>query len=184
MINKRLSIYSEPSVEPVSLSEVKAILRIDSTDEDSLLTSLIETARLQCEQYTKRAFITQTWEIYQDGYDGADYIELMNLPIISIISLTTYDTANIASIFDSSKYSLIQDKLVLNEGEVFPSDLRIHFPIVTKFYCGHGAASQYVPEGIRTAIMYQIQALYEGCEPSQLNNKTKALLFPYKILKS
>ena len=39
-----LVMTAAPSVEPISLAEAKAHLRIDASDEDALLTSLIAAA--------------------------------------------------------------------------------------------------------------------------------------------
>ena len=49
-----------PAVEPVTLFETKAQLRVDTDDEDVLLAAMIRAARVRCEQYTRRAFVTQT----------------------------------------------------------------------------------------------------------------------------
>ena len=44
-----------PAVEPISLTEGKLHLRIDTTAEDGLISSLIKTARQYCENYQQRA---------------------------------------------------------------------------------------------------------------------------------
>jgi len=55
-----------PALEPVSLTEAKLHLRIDTTAEDVLISSLIKAARQYCENYQRRAYITQTWELWLD----------------------------------------------------------------------------------------------------------------------
>ena len=42
-------ITSEPATEPVSLAEAKLYLRVDSSDEDDLITSMIVSARQMIE---------------------------------------------------------------------------------------------------------------------------------------
>ena len=59
-------ITTEPATEPLTLTEAKEHLRVDGTDEDTLITSIITVARKLCENYTNRAFITQTWTQTED----------------------------------------------------------------------------------------------------------------------
>lgn len=49
-----------PAVEPISLTDLKAWLRIDWTDDDAWLAMLIQDARAWVESHTSRALITQT----------------------------------------------------------------------------------------------------------------------------
>src|SRR5580765_8015305 len=76
-----LSLFAAPAAEPLTLSEVKAHLRIDTTDEDAYLTTLITVARMRCEGATRRALITQTWDWVIDrwptweGYHGGQTFE-------------------------------------------------------------------------------------------------------------
>ena len=53
-----LKLIVAPSTEPVTLTEVKSQLRIDSTTEDTYLNTLILVAREYCELVQNRAFIT------------------------------------------------------------------------------------------------------------------------------
>jgi len=46
--------------EPVTLNDIKAWGKIDTTDENALLTALITTARIMCEQYTNTGFISRS----------------------------------------------------------------------------------------------------------------------------
>lgn len=61
-IRSTSTIVTEPSIEPVTLSDVKAYAKIDGSDDDGLLNDLIMTARQSVEKYLKRALITQTWK--------------------------------------------------------------------------------------------------------------------------
>ena len=67
-----------PAVEPVSLAEAKAHLRVTSTSEDLLIASLITAARVHLEVMLSCAFITQSWSWFLDDWpkryrlDGAE----------------------------------------------------------------------------------------------------------------
>ncbi len=57
-----------PTVEPLSLVEAKSHLRVDITDDDALITSLVTAARQYAEQITRRAFIAQRWTSALDTF--------------------------------------------------------------------------------------------------------------------
>ena len=61
-----------PLVEPVSLSELKDMLRIDTSDtsQDDVLASLNTAARAYCETITQRKFVQQTWTLLLDFFPG------------------------------------------------------------------------------------------------------------------
>jgi hypothetical protein len=61
-----------PLIEPVSLSELKDMLRIDASDstQDDVLYSLGVAARSWCETITQRRFVQQSWSLYMDWFPG------------------------------------------------------------------------------------------------------------------
>ena len=63
-----LEIVSAPSSEPIAQSVAKTFLKVDTSDDDTLITELIKTARQFCEEYTGRALITQTLKLSLDGF--------------------------------------------------------------------------------------------------------------------
>lgn len=83
----RLKLKTAPTVEPITLEEAKLDLRIDSGDDNTLIASLIATARELAERETKRAFITQTWQMYLD--QAPAIIEIPKPPLQSVVSIKT-----------------------------------------------------------------------------------------------
>ncbi len=58
-------------MEPVSLVEAKAFLRVDDTAEDGLIRSAdLRPARLHVEGVTGRALIAQSWRVVLDALAG------------------------------------------------------------------------------------------------------------------
>lgn len=86
----RLKLTVQPTVEPVSLEEAKLHLRVDSADDNVLISSLIKTARELAEQETHRVFITQTWRMYLD--QAPSVIEIPKPPLQSIVSIKAIGT--------------------------------------------------------------------------------------------
>lgn len=69
-VEGRLSLVTGPTEEPISLEEAKAHLRVDGNDEDTLIQSLIVAAREHVETITRRALLTQTWDLFFDYWPG------------------------------------------------------------------------------------------------------------------
>lgn len=61
---------TQPVVEPVTLAEVRAHLRIESLDEDALLSNLVSAARAWCEDYCDRTFVMTQWTMRLDSFYG------------------------------------------------------------------------------------------------------------------
>lgn len=77
-------LLTPPLTEPVTLSEMKDYARLSHVADDELLNELIKGAREWCEQYTGRAFISQTWQCALSQVPQAREILLSRSPLLSI----------------------------------------------------------------------------------------------------
>lgn len=79
---RSLRRITEPVIEPVSLAEAKAHLRIDAdfTDDDMYVQSLITAARIHVETVSDRTLILSQWQMKLDTFPAWD-IELPRPPI-------------------------------------------------------------------------------------------------------
>ena len=57
-----MSLLITEAAEPITSSEVKAWAKIENSDEDSLVSSLITSCRREVESYTKQVLNNQTWQ--------------------------------------------------------------------------------------------------------------------------
>ena len=190
--NYRLNIVATPSIEPVTLEEVKDHLKETSTDNDSILTALIISARQSAEMFTGRAFITQTWQMFMnyfsrlnnssEWWDGvrerpisflnkfSDDIEIPIAPLQSIAHIKIYDDEDTAVTFDSSNYFVSfydglyarNGRVTLREGSTWPTVDRVADGIEIQFIAGYGDLTTDVPESIRQAIMQEVAFLFEN----------------------
>ena len=85
------SVTTEPTTEPVSLAEAKLFARIDTVDDDALVTALIIAARQNVEGQTGRTFITTARLATLDFMPGATLFELAHRPILSVASVRAYN---------------------------------------------------------------------------------------------
>lgn len=67
-----LEITTPPAVEPVTLAEAKAFLRLEITNDDDLVTELISAARIHCETVLRQCLITTQfrWSLDQFPWGG------------------------------------------------------------------------------------------------------------------
>ena len=165
----RYTLTTPPTVEPVTLNEVKSHLRLETADsiyeeERDLLLALIKTAREQAEEHTRRAFLTQTWTVHFDNWPGDDFICLPYPPLISTTHIKHTDPDGVQSTFtDYSTDTGTPGRIVLDDGYTWPTDtLRPRSPIEIQFVAGYGATAASVPASIKQAILLMIGHLYEN----------------------
>lgn len=121
-----LTLITAPTVEPVTATEAKAHLRVDTTDDDTYITALIKAARQHGEDFTRRALILQTWELILDAWPSDDTIVIPLPPLRSIVSVKYKDSDGTESTLAASEYIVNTGeepgKVVLGYGKTWPSD--------------------------------------------------------------
>ncbi len=77
-----LVLIKAPAVEPITLADAKLQLGFSPWEDSDhvkgriladVLRPFIRAARRDCETYTRRVFMTQTWLLKMDGFPGADF---------------------------------------------------------------------------------------------------------------
>ncbi len=206
-----LTLVTPPAAEPVSLAEAKAQMRVDTSDDDTLISSLIVAARQAAEEHTRRALVNQTWRLSLDRFparplnwwDGvrqganvpgtAAAIELPRPPLQSVTSLTTYDDADTASVMAAAGYFVDSDgepgRVVLRAGNTWPTVERVAGGVEVLFVAGYGASAADVPQAIRQGILLLAAHLYENREAVVIGDPAAevplgiaALWRPWRIL--
>jgi uncharacterized phiE125 gp8 family phage protein len=95
----RLRLVTDAASEPVTLADAKAYCRVDTSDDDALITSLIASARRYVEKDTGLALKTQTWTAVFDrwpdgegqGLGGVWTPGVHQLPVTMVTPTTTLD---------------------------------------------------------------------------------------------
>ena len=65
----RLKIYDDPNTDILSVSEVKEHLRVDHSDEDTYIGTLIKAATQVAENYCGGNFINHAYELYMENWN-------------------------------------------------------------------------------------------------------------------
>lgn len=159
-----LKLKTAPNAEPIDITAAKLHCKVDGTDDDTLITALIASARQQAEHRTGRALVTQEWELSLDSFPN-DSLEIPLPPLRSVSSITYLDTAGTRQTLANTEYQVITDELV---GRVVPAyskswpSCRVHpGSVVVTFSAGYGAASD-VPESIKSWMKLAVGTWYEN----------------------
>lgn len=158
-----LPVRTVPPAElPVSIDEARLHLRVDHTDEDTLIEGLIFAATEALQEETRRAFITQTWRVDFCGF--YEPLKLPYAPVQSITSVQYFDATNASATVASSNYALVPDALGprvdVVYGATWPSSVYSRPDAVrVTFVAGYGGP-QDVPPPLRAALLLMIGDLY------------------------
>ena len=156
-------ISTPPASEPISLTEAKLYLRVDTTADDALITALITAARETVERYTSRALVTQTITQVLDCFPGFGF-RLAVHPVQSITSIAYKDSNGDTQTLASSIYMLdnyeMPNAVVLKANQAFPSVYDETNAVTVVYVAGEAAGN--VPKAILQAMYLTISDFYEN----------------------
>lgn len=183
-----------PAVEPVSIAEAKAHLRLEGSDEDALVASLILTSRLHIEAALGLALITQGWNYLRDAWPRTRTLNLPTRPVQSITAVRVYPIEGPAVTVPPSAYELdghgAPARLVLSGATPAPAPGRASNGIEIAYVAGYGDTPSDVPAPIRQALLLLIAHWYENRSPFELAGSDapipaaiSELLMPYRVVR-
>ena len=174
-----LTLITAPAAYPVTTAEAKAHLRVDGSDEDTLIDGLIAAAADYVEQYTGRAIGTQTWELALDAF--SDTILLPKGPVQSVTSVKYSDTAGVEQTVSADDYTLDASEpawIVRNSDASWPATLTGINVVRVRYVTGN------VPAAIKHAVLLLIGDWYSAREDmgarSTIPNGVQALLTNFR----
>ena len=160
-----LTLTTPPTLEPVSLADAKLHLRVETTADDTLIASLIATARQQIERTLSLALIAQSWSIFADAWPTTTPIALPLSPLIALAAVRTFAPDDSPTTLPLADFQLDRastpPRLVRRSGTSLPSPLRRLNAIEIAVTAGFGASPADVPLPIRQAILHLVAHLYE-----------------------
>lgn len=155
----KLTITDGPDTEPVTLAEAQAHLRVDSDDDEDLISGLITAAREYCEQAQGRAYVTRA---YQYVCDVASAVELPMPPCASVEGVAARSSAGVdTDLVEGTDYEVDTDgELGVVEVTSWPADTE---HLVVEYTAGYGDAAD-VPQRMKQAVLMLIGHWYEQRE--------------------
>jgi len=163
-----LTLITPAAEEPITVAEAKASpsLRVAVATDDTDIGSLIATARMQVEDYTSHALVTQTWELVLDGFPTGG-IKIPVPPLQSVASIKYIDTDGVEQTLDTLLYAVDSDSIpalvVPAYGETWPATRDEINAVRVRYVAGFGAKAD-VPEDIKTCIKSIVGATYDNSQ--------------------
>ena len=159
-----LVLITPPATEPLTNAEAMVHLKVDFQIEIIYIDNLIKAARVAAERITRRALITQTWDLYLDAFPAWE-IGVPKPTLQSITSIKYMDTDGTLQTLAAAKY-LVDEKsepgrITPSFGEVWPVTRAQTNAVVVRFVAGYGAASD-VPAGIKHWMQVRMRQLYDN----------------------
>ena len=170
---RSLTRQTPPAVEPVTVAEAKAHLRVDTSEDDSYIQNLVTSAREWCEQYLDRTLVNTQWVMRFDSFpdNGTEPIQLPRPPMatagtVTAVSVTLTLTSGSTAVFSTSAYRV--DRYA-TPGEIqtvyagtWPADRRDDDNAASvTWWAGYGASGSSVPAVVRHAILMLVGMWFE-----------------------
>lgn len=181
-----LSLVTDASVEPVTLADMKEFMKVDLSDENDIITSMIKSARISIENYCGIGLTTKTYDYYFD--EVSDVIKLPLPPLQSVTTFVYNDLTYSETEISSDYYKVFSfDR---NEGEIiklptytYPSDIPSYRAFRVRFVNGYGDDATDVPSTIVEALKLTVSHWFENRESQSLPPEAIRLIQQYKVYK-
>ena len=187
-----IKVVTQPQNEPVSLPEAKLHLRVDGEDEDTLIESLIKTAREVAEtSFTWRALATQTFEYTLDQFPRERFLYLPRPPLKTVESISYKDKTGTEMVLNADRYivdTAADPGRVVLEPEASWPDVELYPASAVRIRFTAGYDDNNIPESIKQGMLLMIGHWYENRETVIVGNVARevpfaaeALLYPYRV---
>jgi uncharacterized phiE125 gp8 family phage protein len=181
-------LVEPPAALPVTLEEARKFCRVDSTEEDTVLETLIAAATTYCDGYSGilgRGLITQTWRLPVAAFPAppCSQIRLPLIPVQSVEEIAYYDSAG-PVIMDPAFYALHTDEtgsyVTVAAGGSWPAAAVRDDAVGILYVVGYGDAPADVPAPMRQAILLMVSAWYDDRTAGVVPPAADRLLSAYR----
>lgn len=183
-----IKLITAATSNAVTTAEAKAHLRVDSSDEDAYIDTLVVSAQRQIEAYTNLVLSDTVYELHLSKFP-TDRIVLPFSPLKTLTSVKYYDASNVQQTWvdGTDYYYSIDDRLVTIEyldgtEEVYDSRKDA---VIVNFTTGY-TSQAVIPPGLEHAIKLLLTDLYEMRTdlPREKFTAWKSLAYPFRVFHS
>jgi len=187
---RAFKVVTAATENPITLTEAKTHLKVDTTADDTFITNLIKSATSSAQEYTNRFFIQTT--IQQVGDKWEDISNLFKSPVLSVTNIKYVDPDGTLQTLNTDIYFLDDvnkpARIGLKPNQSYPQIINRLNAVQVNYIVGLAAGPDEVDEGIRQALLLTIgnwyqnrQAVVTGTIATELPMNAKFLLDQYKI---
>ncbi len=186
---RSLTRATPPAVEPVTLTEAKIHLRVDTDTDDAYISTIITAAREWCEQYVDRTLVQTQWTMRLDSFPYE--IELPRPPIATsgtatAVTLTYRLGDDSTATLSTTAYRVDRNSTPgvvrqLRAG-TWPANLDDYNAVSVTWWAGYGSDGSSVPAAIRHAMLMLIGHWYESRSSVLVGSISKEVEFGVKSL--
>ncbi len=179
-------VTTPPAKEVWTLSEVKNYLKVDISADDTLITTLLQSAREVAERYLNQALITQTITEKLDRLNSP-VLYLSVSPVIAVSSFQYADSQNTTQTYNSSNYVVDTfekpARLSVAYGKTWPTLYGNINDVTITYTAGYSTEPSGVPMQIRQAVLMMVADGYDNREDyiKKLPTASEYLLDQYRV---
>jgi len=155
-----------------------------NTTGDPELNALIRAARVAAEGYTRRALVTQTWDLKLDRFPCWT-IHVPKPTLQSVVSITYVDTNGTTQTLDPARYlvdaSSTPARITPVFGGIWPITLYQNNAVTVRFVAGYGLAAD-VPDGIKTWMIIRIKHLFDNPDAVVIQTRNQIAEMPRALV--
>ena len=188
-----LQLRAGPAQEPVSLLEAKDFMRLDGSEDDVLVSTLITAARIHIETTLGKILITQNWSYFLDKWPQSKTTYLPIDPIQTIEEVRFHDAQGSYEVIPVEDYStdIISNHPRIRFHGAKPVNATSHFnQLEIRFVAGFGDEPADVPSDLKQALHMLAAHWFEQRDPiafggnfTEVPHTIQALLNNYKKYK-
>jgi uncharacterized phiE125 gp8 family phage protein len=185
-----------PGAEPITLAQAKGQTRVETSDEDPNIASLIATARAYVEETTGRALLTQTWTwqhvnwhtLFSGSWSRLSHGAwgrkvIVPRPPLQSATITYLDANNVLRTLAPTEYVVTPgDPGTIERSSAFswPTVASSGYPVTITFCAGYGTAAK-IPGPLTQAMLLLIEEWYGNRSSIVAASRTSLLALPHAV---
>jgi uncharacterized phiE125 gp8 family phage protein len=178
-----------PQLEPVSLVEAKGWLRVEGSDEDSLIQALIIAARLTVESEIGLVLLAQNWRIIGDQWPPSETLPVRIGRVISVAGGRVFPAAGAPQLLAAAEFEIVKGQEHDSIRPLLrPAPGRRRGGIEIDVRLGFGEFASQVPEPLRLAVRQLVAYWFENRGDAAivergLPGQVRTMLKPFRSLR-
>lgn len=164
--DNRWKVTEEPIENAITTADAKAFLRVDTSDEDTIIADCIKAAEDYCQQELGLALMDQEITVKLDGFPDVRYLYLPMTNLLSVTSVSYIDDNGDSQTYtDYTENTYSTPGKITNNALVWPNTKDVSGSVTVVYRAGFKAyetgLTNPVPHGIRQAMLMLITHFYD-----------------------